>query len=97
MDRNYVIVCNRHKGLLENCLLFWGAYTKDNQKRCFGGYTINLNKCERYTLEEAKNRKLPIYGIDLNYYNYEDVQDFVISIDRLEELDCKSMLVYAKQ
>ena len=53
-DRQYVIVCRRHKALLSPALLFWGSLTDDDAKRSYGGYTMYINKCERYTRDELE-------------------------------------------
>lgn len=53
-DRQYVIVCRRHKALLSPALLFWGSLTDDDAKRSYGGYTMDIDKCERYTRDELE-------------------------------------------
>ncbi len=32
MERRYVVICNRHRGIAGG-LLFWGRHTEDNDKR----------------------------------------------------------------
>lgn len=95
MDRNYVVVCNEHKGIAGS-LLFWGSKTEDNQKRSFGGYTSNFNECEKYTLDEIDNSdyRFPVYGRDINHDNFKKVEDFAIEIKRLERLGHRPMLIY---
>ena len=53
-DRQYVIVCRRHKALLSPALLFWGSLTDDDAKRSYSGYTMDIDKCERYTRDELE-------------------------------------------
>lgn len=78
-EREYVIVCNEHKGLFAGCLLFWGERTADGEKRSFGGYTSNLDACERYTLEEVQEYcpYIPVVQEDekvlLSFIDCEDV------------------------
>ena len=31
LDREYIIVCNEHKGVFAGALLFWGHKTEDNE------------------------------------------------------------------
>ena len=96
LDRKYVIICNRYKGI-GGTLLFWGSKTEDNaEKRSFGGYTSNFNACEKYTLEEIDNSnyKFPVYGRDCNHDNYRKFEDFAIEICRLERLGYRPMLIY---
>ena len=52
--RKYVIVCNEHKAMLKDTLLFWGSLTDDNEERSFSGYTCQIDKCERYTRQELE-------------------------------------------
>ena len=33
LDREYIIVCNEHKGVFAGALLFWGHKTEDNEKK----------------------------------------------------------------
>jgi hypothetical protein len=95
LNRNYIVVCNRHKGLAGS-LLFWGEYTKTGNKRSFGGYTSDFNACEKYTLEEVDNSgyRFPVYGRDCNHDNYMKFEDFAIEIRRLKRLGYRPMLVY---
>ncbi len=41
--------------------MFWGHLTKDDEKRSFGGYTDDINACERYTFEEARSERTTHY------------------------------------
>lgn len=97
MGRDYVIVCNRHKSIYGG-LLFWGLKTKDEEKRSFGGYTGDINSCERYTLEEATNNgyNFPVYGKGCNHDNFKQFDDFIIEIKRLERLGYKPITIYAR-
>lgn len=93
--RNYVIVCNRYKGIA-GALLFWGEKTNDDEPRSFGGYTSDFNKCEKYTADEIKQSGygFPFYGIDISHDNYRKVEDFAIEISRLKALGYRQMLIY---
>lgn len=96
MNRDYVIVCNRHN-YLDGCLLFWGVHTKDREKRSFAGYTNNIDYCEKYTIYEIKQEyDFPVYGVDINNKNYREVDDFAIKIEDLESLGYKKYTVYAR-
>jgi hypothetical protein len=95
LERNYVIVCNIYKGIAGS-LLFWGTHTEDDKKRSFGGYTSDLNNCEKYTLKEIKNSEygFPVYGQEINHDNYRKVDNFAIKIRRLKALGYRPMLIY---
>lgn len=81
--REYVIVCNEHKGLFRGCLLFWGHRTEDKEKRCFGGYTSNLDECERYTLEEIKEvPNIPVVEVG-EEHDFRKLQDAAVKINDL--------------
>ena len=93
MNREYVIVCNRHVGVVKEALLFWGTYTADNEKRSFGGYTSDIERCEKYTLEEAKTRGFPVYGTDFHKKELQKQQDYIIKISELEELGFRKFTI----
>lgn len=96
MERDYVIVCTRHR-CIPGTLLFWGSYTEDEKERSFGGYTSDFNACEKYTKEEGENSgyNFPFYGTrQCNKSNWRKKEDFYIRIDQLEELGCRPMKVY---
>lgn len=97
MDRKYVIVCNRYKGIAGS-LLFWGNRTEDKENRSFGGYTSDFDNCERYTLEELEKSdyNFPVYGRNLNHDNFMKTDDFAIEISRLKRLGYRPMLIYYK-
>lgn len=55
-ERKYIVVCNKHE-LLQDVFLFWGTLTDDSEERCESGYTNDVDRCERYTLEEIKKSR----------------------------------------
>lgn len=95
MNREYVIVSNKHKGIFSGCLLFWGHLTNDNESRSYGGYTSDFNKCERYTLEELQNSgyKFPLYNGE-DEIEFKKIENVIIRIDDLLAFDwLKTMTV----
>lgn len=42
-------------------LLFWGKRTEDQEKRSYGGYTQDLDACEKYTKNELKDKGFPFW------------------------------------
>lgn len=80
LDREYIIVCNEHKGIFTGALLFWGHKTEDNERRSFGGYTSDIDKCEMYTLKEIKEKELslPVYKEGMSFYDFLKLDDVVI-------------------
>ncbi|MCR1941262.1 hypothetical protein [[Clostridium] symbiosum] len=89
MQRDYVIVCNEHSGYYPGVLLFWGELTEDNaEKRSYGGYTSDLDKCEKYTLEEVKRSRyhFPVYDGRMTRESFKRNRDVAIKISQLSEL-----------
>lgn len=91
--REYVIVCNRHKGIAGS-LNFWGVRTPNGEKRSFGGYTSNLEECEIYNIAEIDRKEYPVYDEDFKPDEWRKQQDFAIRITQLEELGYRPMLIY---
>ena len=56
--------------------MFWGTKTKDDEERSFAGYTDDINACERYTFNEARNERHSHYE-----YNDETLEQ-LMNIDR---------------
>ena len=93
MNRDYVIVSTTY-GLGGSCLMFWGEHTQDDaERRSFGGYTRNLDGCEKYTKEELDNDgyNFPYYE-DGMYWNKYD--NYYIKISDLEKLGRKFTVIY---
>jgi hypothetical protein len=89
-NRHYVVVCVRHmQG--KAMLLFWGEYTPSNTERSFGGYTYDLNKCEKYSLRDLEGHGFHQYTKGCNWRKFDD---FYISVDRLGELGQKMTVIY---
>lgn len=96
MNRDYVIVCNKYKSMWNGCLLFWGHLTDDKESRSFGGYTSDIEKCEKYTLEEIQNNyyTFPIYDEEvMDRIDFLNCEDIVITIPQLIELGFRTMKV----
>ena len=66
MNRDYVILSLEHS--TSDYLIFWGRHTQDDEQRSFGGYTRDLNKCERYTRDELEQYR----GGDRVHYPFFD-------------------------
>ena len=91
-ERKYVIVCNEHIAIVKDALLFWGSLTDDSrEKRSFGGYTCQIDKCERYTREELEEfrgelkAEYPFYDELKNERDFFKKGEVLISIDDLKE------------
>lgn len=63
MRRDYVVVCMRHKGLIRDALLFWGAKTEDDDCRSTSGYTVDIDRCERFTRMEVESEGFNIVDV----------------------------------
>lgn len=59
-ERKYIAISIKHSiyesKRLGGCMVLWGGYrTKDDEARCFSGYTANPQKCEIYSLADFQN------------------------------------------
>ena len=96
MNRDYVIVCNKYKAMWNGCLLFWGYLTDDEKYRSFGGYTSDIEQCERYTLEEiqAKYPSFPVYDEKtMNREEFLHCENIIITVPQLVRLGYDFMKV----
>lgn len=98
MEREYVIVSPKHSNYpFPGALVFWGGITTDDEERSFGGYTFNLDKCERYTLKEITDERS-----DLHLYSgggYKELfqhENVIIKVSELLEIDTfkKATIIY---
>lgn len=81
-ERKYIAVSVKHSDGYP--FVLWGYHrTKDNEKRCFAGYTEDVNNAELYTIEEFKEA----YGDELDIYNYNPltVDDLLLDFEKLKE------------
>lgn len=81
MKREYVVVCMRHKGIIKDALLFWGTKTNDEEERSLSGYTVDIEKCERFTLEEVQKEDFEVIASDAS--GIPASEDFAVKIDDL--------------
>lgn len=102
-ERKYVIVCNEHKAMLKDTLLFWGSLTDDNSKRSFGGYTCQIDKCERYTRQELEEwrgdlkKEYPFFDELKKATDFFRSDEVLISIDDLKnKLRYRELLVMTR-
>lgn len=96
LDREYIIVCNEHKGIFTGALLFWGHKTEDNEERSFSGYTSDIDNCERYTLKEIEEKgyHFSIYESGMSFCDFLKLNDVIIKkIDLLRFKELKMMKV----
>lgn len=99
-EREYVIVCNEHKAIFNGVLLFWGNRTQDDAERSYGGYTCDLDKCERYTREELEKwrtpheKEYPFLEEITKPFNKND--EVLITIKELEKIGYRKFKVMGK-
>lgn len=96
--REYVIVCNEHKSIIPGTLLFWGRRTEDKRKRSFGGYTCDIERCERYTRDELEEwrgdlkEEYPFFD-EIERSDFFKKNEVLITIQELENLGFKRYAV----
>lgn len=95
-DRKYVIVCNEHAGMWAGCALFWGQLTRDEEKRSFGGYTVGIDRCERYTMDEiaAWSTHFAVYRPGMSWDEFKSHRDVIIEEKYLAGLGLQTMQVW---
>lgn len=96
-SRQYVIVCNEHSGMWAGCVLFWGQLTDDGDKRSFGGYTTDIDSCERYSPQdlESGNWHFAVFNKDrMTLDDFLACRDIAIRPDELALLGYKPMRVW---
>lgn len=95
-ERRYVLLSV--KWCRNGTLIFWGSRTADEEGRSFGGYTDDLNQCERYTFDEARNERHDHYE-----YKDETIEElmnidrggtWIVNIDDLDKLGRKSLVFH---
>lgn len=91
-EREYVVICNRYRGIAGS-LLFWGSHTENHEKRSFGGYTSDLDSCERYTKEEIENSSYK-FRFYVSKDNYKKFDDIAIKVKQLKRLGTKMTIIY---
>lgn len=84
LKRDYVLVSRKWS---KSTLVFWGTYTKDSKERSFGGYTNDINVCERYTLEEIISEGSHFRPFDIKtFWNRSNSDEtFYVTIEELEK------------
>lgn len=98
MNRDYVIISD-HKSIFGDSIpLFWGRRTEADEQRCYGGYTSNVEYCEKYTKEELESNsyRFAFYGGGGlgEYLKLIKIgQPFNIKISELEEIGFKKITV----
>lgn len=95
-ERRYVLLSV--KWCVNGSLVFWGTRTADKEKRSFGGYTNDLNQCERYTFDEANNERHTHH-----HYKCETIEElmnidregtWIVDVDHLDNLGRKSLVFH---
>lgn len=76
-NREYVIASWKHVRC--GALQFWGDLTDDNQPRSFGGYTENIDECEKYTLSELSRMRYKIIDT-VDELDTIDIECFIVKL-----------------
>ena len=76
--------------------MFWGTKTHDEQERSFGGYTNDLDVCERYTFSEVRDAHYnhSVYDGEAldELMNAERDGTWIVRIEDLDNLGRKSVV-----
>lgn len=84
LKRDYVLLSRKYS---KSTLVFWGSYTRDDKPRSFGGYTNDINVCERYTLEEITSESSRFIPFSMKEFRKRSNSDetFYVTIEELKE------------
>lgn len=95
-ERRYVLLSV--KWCRNGTLVFWGKRTADEEERSFGGYTNDLNQCERYTYDESRSERHTHHeykGESLEeLMNIDRSGTWIVNIDDLDKLGRKSLVFH---
>lgn len=84
-----------------NMLIFWGHKSEDNESRSVSGYTYNPDTCERYTIDEIREKGFNFPVFDSRMSLNEAVRciqtgNLIIKPEDLRLLGYKAETVYIK-
>lgn len=95
-ERKYIAVSLKHS--TKDCYEFWGKRTKNESKRCFSGYTTDIENCELYSLQEfcSKYDNVPV---DNDFTSLSDLwkkhkgkcHTVLVDISKWQEITTKSI------
>lgn len=87
MNREWVLASNKHRN--NTLLQFWGEHTEDEEKRSYGGYYTDFDRCEKYTTEEKETGSgcmYPTLDSSASGYALSHTEHFWIKISELDKL-----------
>lgn len=93
--REYVLVSVKwSRG--EGYLLFWGSLSNDTENRSYSGYTMDLDTCEKYTIEEIREECLPIWKGQSFYELVKEDSNgtWAVKINDLHNLGQKKTIIW---
>ena len=97
MDRDYVLISKNITKM--DRLVFIGDYTKDNSIRSIIGFTEDIRKCERFTIEEIERLSIGVYiATDDNtvaeiYSKIHYGENVAISLKKIKSLGYRTKLI----
>ena len=75
-ERKYIAISLKHSDGYPFVLWVYHR-TKDNEKRCYAGYTDDINEAGLYSIEEFEEE----YGNELGIYNYSPITVYELLTD----------------
>lgn len=77
----------------KDILMFWGSQTEDDEKRSFGGYTMDVEGCEKYTKEELVKAHHRFWN-GQKMYELDTDQSYAIKLSDLHKFGRKKTIIY---
>lgn len=73
-------------------LLFWGEQTEDQEKRSFGGYTQDVDTCEKYSKEDLKEKGFPFWR-SRSLQELDREKSYAVKISDLHKFGAKQTVI----
>jgi len=73
--------------------MFWGTQTEDDEERSFGGYTIDVDDCEKYTKQEIVDRG-HLFWEGQELFQLDTDESYAVKLDDLRQWGRKKTIIY---
>jgi hypothetical protein len=89
-EREYVLVSVKWT---RSFLMFWGSETKDDEKRSFGGYTMDIKGCEKYTKSELEERGHKFWNNE-KYFELDKTESYGVKLNDLDKFGQRKEIIW---
>lgn len=92
-DREYVLLSWKWCWNKDH-LVFWGHQTKDGEERSYGGYTMDLDTCEKYTEEELVKERHKFWKPHWRLFDLDRSESYAVKLSDLHKFGQKKTIIY---